>query len=277
MKKWTAYLIFIFLVLLLTECSRKQDYTCGIGALMNKPTIQSKILSLKTVGISDTITAFVSGKILGKDSMDKKVTIDTLIYSAITFINHEINDTIGTFTDINGKYQKHLQAGTYDIIIKYVGYVWLTIKNVSFGQGELKEIDVLLGQQGEIIDESVIDAKHLNCSTYFDKKLNKQVHTFTDKMPEYGKGTADILTFFSRNFVNPKEQQYNFQGSIIISFVVDTDGQLKNIEVDKKFSKDPYSPVDLEAIRVFKLMPAWSPGKCNGLTVPVKMKLPIKF
>ncbi|MCC6181387.1 MAG: energy transducer TonB [Bacteroidia bacterium] len=89
--------------------------------------------------------------------------------------------------------------------------------------------------------------------------------------------TADILTFFSKNFVYPKEQQDNFQGSIYISFIVDTDGQLKNIDVDKKYFGGNYSPVELEAIRVFKLMPAWTPGQCNSLTVPVKMKIPIKF
>jgi hypothetical protein len=277
MKLWTTILTFILLGLVLTDCARKPVYTCGTGALMNRPSIQSKILSLKTVGIGDTIAAFISGTIFGKDSVDNKVTIDTLMFAAIAFISHERQDTVGAVSDMHGKFEKHLQAGTYDIIVKYVGYVGLMIKNVPFGQGELKEFDVLLGQQGQIIVESVVDAKKLNCSSYLDKNLNKQVYTFTDKMPEYGKGTADILTFFSKNFVYPKEQQDNFQGSIYISFIVDTDGQLKNIDVDKKYFGDSYSPVDLEAIRVFKLMPAWTPGQCNGFTVPVKIKIPIKF
>lgn len=116
-----------------------------------------------------------------------------------------------------------------------------------------------------------------NCLSYFNTEKNKQVYTHVDKMPEYGKGMQDVLTFFAKNFDYPKEQNNNFQGSIYISFMVDTDGQLKNIDVFKKFYGDHYSPVDLEAIRVFSLMPAWNAGQCNGLTVPVETKLPIKF
>ncbi len=261
----------------MTNCARKPIYNCGTGALMNIPSIESKILSLKTIGIGDTISTYISGTIFGKDSANNKVTIDTLMFANIGFISHERQDTVGTVSDIYGKFEKHIQAGTYDIFVKYVGYVGLVIKNVPFEQGELKEFNVLLGQQGQTIVENVVDAKKLNCSSYFDKNLNKQVYTFTDKMPEYGKGTADVLTFFSKNFIYPKEQQDNFQGSIYISFIVGIDGQLINIDVDKKYFGDNYSPVDLEVIRVFKLMPIWRPGQCNGLAVPVKMKIPIKF
>jgi len=97
-------------------------------------------------------------------------------------------------------------------------------------------------------------------------------------MPELGKnGLEDILNYFFKNFVYPKEQKENFQGSINISFIIDTNGHIKNVDVEKKFYDDKYSPVDLEAIRVFKLMSDWTPGQCNGLIVPVEMKIPIKF
>jgi len=277
MKTWTTILTFIFLGLFLTDCSKKVIYTCGTGALMNRPTIDSKILSLKTVGIGDTITAFVSGVTFGKDSANKIATIDTLMFTAIGFISHDRRDTVGVISDMQGIFEKHLSAGTYDIFVSYVGYNRLEIKNVRFGTGELKEINILLGQQGQGNYKTIVDAENYNCSSFYDKELKKQVYTFVDKMPEYGKGVADILTFFSKNFIYPKEQNDDFQGSIYISFIVDTDGQLINIDVEKKFYGDHYSPVDLEAIRVFKLMPAWTPGQCNGLTVPIKIKLPIRF
>ncbi len=277
MKSRIPLLTLILLGLVLTDCSRKPVYTCGNGVLMSRPSIASKILSLRTVGIGDTITAYISGTLLGKDSADKMVTIDTLMFAAIGFISHERKDTVGTVSDVHGKFEKHLQAGTYDIFVKYIGHVGLMVKNVPFGKGELKELDVLLGQQGQAMVESIVDADKLICSSYFDHKLAKPVYTFVDKMPEYGKGTADILAFFSKHFVYPMEQKDQFQGSVYISFIVDTDGQLIRIDVDKKYFGDNYSLVDLEAIRVFKLMPAWTPGQCDGLTVPVEMKIPIKF
>jgi hypothetical protein len=272
----TIFTFFLF-GFLLTGCARKPIYTYGTGATMNRTSIPGKILSLRTVGISDTVTAYISGAAFGKDSIDGKVTIDTLVFAFISFINHDRKDTIVTTSDMNGRFEKHVEAGTYDILVKYVGYTGLMVTNVPLLPGELKELNVLLGQQGQIIVESVVDADSYDCSSYFDRELNKQVYNYADKMPEYENGTSALLSFFSKNFVYPKEQQDNYQGSIDISFIVDTDGHLKNIDAEKKFYGDKYSPVDLEAIRVFKLMPAWIPGQCNGTTVPLKMEMPIKI
>ena len=157
MKLSTSIWAFVLLVLFLMGCAKKPVYTCGT-VLTNKPSIESKVLSLKTVGIADTITAFVSGTIFGKDSIDKKVTIDTLSFATITLINKERQDTIKVVSDAQGKFQQHFQAGTYDILVKYVAYTGLMIKNVPFGRGELKEFNALLGQQGQTIVESKVDA-----------------------------------------------------------------------------------------------------------------------
>jgi hypothetical protein len=190
MKLWTTILTFIILGLLLTDCARKPIYTCGTGALMNRPPIDSKIISLKTVGIGDTITAFVSGATFGKDSSDKKATIDTLMFTAIGFISKDRKDTVGVISDMQGKFEKHLSAGTYDIFVSHVGYNRLEIKNVRFGTGELKELKVLLGQQGQGSNKTIVDAANYNCSSFYDKELKKQVYTFVDKMPEYGEGVS---------------------------------------------------------------------------------------
>lgn len=277
MKIWIPTLAFMLLELILPSCTRKPIYTCGLDFLINKPSIESKILTLNTIGIGDTITAFISGTVFGKDSINNKVTIDTLSFASVSFISHKRQDTLKTISNEYGKFEKHLQVGTYDIIVKYAGYVALIVTNISLKQGELKKFDVLLEQQGKTIVETKIDVDKPNYSTYFDKNLNKQVYTFVDNMPKYKEGLSDILSFFAKNFVYPKEQKDNYQGSIYISYIVDTDGQLKNVDVYKKFFEDNYSPVDLEAIRVFKLMQPWTPGQLNGSTVPVKMKLPIKF
>jgi hypothetical protein len=132
----------------LTNCARKTAYIGGLGSKKYTPSIESKILSFKTVGIADTVTAYISGNIFGKDSTEKQVSIDTLIYATVGFISLERKDTVGTHTDLHGRFQKHLRAGTYDVYVKYSGYVGLMIKDVPFGSGELKELNVLLGQEG---------------------------------------------------------------------------------------------------------------------------------
>jgi hypothetical protein len=146
MKNLITKLTLLLLAFVLTYCAKKPVYTCGKSALINRLFIDSKILSLKSVGIDDTITAFISGSILSKDSTDNVVTIDTLMFSVIEFISYDRKDTIGIVSDIKGKFEKRLIAGTYDISIRHLGYNSLKIKNVKFHTGELKELNVILGQ-----------------------------------------------------------------------------------------------------------------------------------
>jgi hypothetical protein len=162
MKTCIITLTLILLGFALTDCSNKITYTCGTGALMNRPSIDSKIISLKTVGISDTITAFISGSTFSKDSSDKVTKIDTLMLTAIGFISHDRKDTVGVISDMQGKYEKHLTSGTYDIFVNYVGYNRLEIKNVKFRTGELKELNILLGQQGKGSYKTIVDAEKYN-------------------------------------------------------------------------------------------------------------------
>lgn len=115
-----------------------------------------------------------------------------------------------------------------------------------------------------------------NCVSTFDSTLQRQIYSLADKMPEYSGGTSALLSFFSKNFVYPKDQD-EFQGSIYITFIIEADGKPSNIGVYKKFYRDGLSSVDKEAIRVFKLIPSWTPGKCEANNVAIKMTMPIKF
>ena len=63
------------------------------------------------------------------------------------------------------------------------------------------------------------------------------------------------------------------QGRVSCSFVVDTDGSLKNIEVIRGI--DP--SLDREAVRVIREMPKWNPGVQNNMAVAVKYTVPVTF
>jgi hypothetical protein len=157
MKTSIKILSIGFIALTLSYCARKSIYICGLGASNLAPSIESKIITFKTVGIADTTNAFISGSTFSKDSIDKKMANGTLTSTAINFINLGNHDTTQTTSNQNGKFEKYLPAGNYDIIIRYVGYTTLIIKNVQLNSGELKTLDILLGKQGALFFESIAD------------------------------------------------------------------------------------------------------------------------
>lgn len=62
-------------------------------------------------------------------------------------------------------------------------------------------------------------------------------------------------------------------GTVYLSFVVEVDGSISEIEVLKKLGDG----CDQEAIRVLKLLKQWKPGFKDGKPVRVPCTLPIKF
>lgn len=152
MKPSSTILISLILGLVLVGCGRKSVNTFGNSANDSMTSISSKIVSLHTVGFSDTTLAFIHGITFGKAHLGSKMIIDTLIATKIEFIDLENRDTILVSSDVQGKYQKYLRPSTYDIIISYVGFNVLRIENVTFKLSEIKELDVLLGQGPYNID-----------------------------------------------------------------------------------------------------------------------------
>ena len=96
-----------------------------------------------------------------------------------------------------------------------------------------------------------------------------------EKMPSFKGG--DLMTF--RNWVMERirypqiAQENGIQGRVLLSFVVERDGTLTNIQV----LQTPDSALSDEAIRVLKTSPKWSPGKQGNKTVRVKYTLPVEF
>jgi len=114
------------------------------------------------------------------------------------------------------------------------------------------------------------------CASSYDSTIHKEIYTLVDSMPKYPGGMGALLSFFSKNFVYPKDQE-EFQATIFLTLIVEEDGKLSNISTAKNLDETIWSSVDREAIRVFHLMPPWTPGQCKGKNVAVKLTLPIKF
>jgi protein TonB len=92
-------------------------------------------------------------------------------------------------------------------------------------------------------------------------------------MPKYPGGTEKMFDFIADNLRWPYDDESCIQGRVIVSFIVEKDGSLTDIKVEK--SIDPL--FDKEAVRVVKSMPKWEPGMWNGKPARVKFFVPIRF
>jgi TonB family protein len=94
------------------------------------------------------------------------------------------------------------------------------------------------------------------------------------RAPGFPGGMEKFYKYLSDNFKYPEEaQENNVQGKVFLSFIVETDGTLNDIKVEKKLG----SGTDEEALRLLRNSPKWIPGYSGDEPVRVKYNLPINF
>lgn len=93
-------------------------------------------------------------------------------------------------------------------------------------------------------------------------------------LPSFPGGMDSLRAYLEKNIVYPKEAlQKKIQGQVLITFVVQPDGQLSEISV----LRGADLPLDKEAMRVIRSMPRWVPGKEKGIAVAKSVTIPITF
>lgn len=105
---------------------------------------------------------------------------------------------------------------------------------------------------------------------------DRTVYNFVsmENPPQYPGGIAAFYKFLGENMKYPAAAKDNkIQGKVLVSFVVEQDGSLTDIKVDRKLG----SGTDEEAVRVLKLSKKWIPGMINGQPVNVKYNIPVSF
>lgn len=126
------------------------------------------------------------------------------------------------------------------------------------------------------------NAKKTNTITAPDPIKHKEnvaeggVYSFTSlkNPPTYPGGFAELYKFLGANIKYPTEAKDNkIQGKVLVSFVVQKDGSLADIKVERKLGYG----TDEEAVRVLKLSKSWDPGMLDGKPVKVKYNIPISF
>ncbi|MCB2194393.1 MAG: M56 family metallopeptidase [Bacteroidetes bacterium] len=96
-----------------------------------------------------------------------------------------------------------------------------------------------------------------------------------EEMPKFNEQGPDAFrVFIQQNLKYPAEAQKNGeQGRVFISFVVNKEGYVQDVEVKRGVS----SSLDNEALRVVKSSPRWQPGYHKGKAVNVGYTFPIIF
>lgn len=104
---------------------------------------------------------------------------------------------------------------------------------------------------------------------------DEQIFLRAETMPSFQGGDLNAFrVWVLQNVKFPQLALENgVKGRVVLSFVIDKDGRLTNIEV----LQSPDRTLTEEAVRVLNKSPKWSPGKQRDQVVRVKYTLPVDF
>ena len=102
-----------------------------------------------------------------------------------------------------------------------------------------------------------------------------QPFLIAETMPQFQGGDLNAFrNWVQQNVKFPQIALENgIQGRVVLSFVIEKDGRLTNIQV----LQSPDRSLAEEATRVLNKSPKWTPGKQRNQTVRVKYTLPVDF
>ena len=131
---------------------------------------------------------------------------------------------------------------------------------------EVKPPDVKIATEliiGQVVVEEVIAIVE-----------EEEIIEFPDVEAEFIGGAQALMKYIQTNIQYPPTSiEMNEQGKVYLSFVVEADGSITNVAVERGVSPD----LDREAIRVVRSMPNWIPGETKGKKSRTRCRLPINF
>ena len=109
----------------------------------------------------------------------------------------------------------------------------------------------------------------------FDARTSLNEHfIFLDQEAGFPGGIMAMMSWINTNVDYPQTSiVMNEQGRVFLSFVVEKDGSITDVTIERGVSPD----IDREAKRVVLKMPKWNPGIADGVKVRARCRLPINF
>lgn len=101
-----------------------------------------------------------------------------------------------------------------------------------------------------------------------------KIETWAPEMPEFPGGPTGFLNFIGQNTkYTPAAEDNGIEGTIRVSFVVNTDGTVTDVKIVKGLGYG----LDEQVLKAFKKMPKWKPARKGGKDVPLRMTSPVVF
>jgi TonB family protein len=95
-----------------------------------------------------------------------------------------------------------------------------------------------------------------------------------EKTPEFNGGIKAFYKYLSETIEYPMDaRENNIQGTVMLGFVVEKDGSVSDVKIDKSVSRN----IDKEAVRVLTKSPHWIPASQYGRNVQCAYTVPISF
>lgn len=121
----------------------------------------------------------------------------------------------------------------------------------------------LIGMTRDRIEQQIAEGQDLS-----------KVYDVVEVMPSFPGGTPELMKYLSSNIKYPVDAEADgIQGRVVVSFVVDRDGNIRDITVYNGVE----SSLNAEAVRVVSMMPKWNPGRNKDTAVNVRYTLPVTF
>lgn len=92
--------------------------------------------------------------------------------------------------------------------------------------------------------------------------------------PVFPGGQEALDAYITENLKYPPlAMRHGIEGNVNISFMVETDGSISSIKIERMIDPD----LEAEAIRLVNNMPAWQPADANGAPVAAPVSIVIPF
>lgn len=162
---------------------------------------------------------------------------------------------------LTGPHTRWYENGQVHFSRKYHRYQLVDTLRSYYPSGALRRVEVYA--KGKMLTGDV-----------FDEAGKKIKYVPMEVMPEYPGGEMKMLTWLGKNVRYPATaQRAGAQGLVVLSFLVDTSGQISNIEILQGFHPD----CEAEAIKAVKQFPKFNPGTIEGVPTEMTYIFPLRF
>jgi TonB family protein len=136
-------------------------------------------------------------------------------------------------------------------------------------------INAQVSQSNGIFNKVAIDSSEGTSNpTSGGSDTTNAVYEVVEIQPSPAGGMAGWNKYLSENLrYPPNAQRKGIEGTVIVAFVVNTDGTTTDIEILRSLG----GGCDEEVIRIVQGSPKWTPGMQRGKPVRTRMRLPLRF